>query len=99
MSQRRRSSCPTAALSAVSGADGRSPYVGEGGIGPWGLRRGKEGKDGVLIGPGRGWVCSQTRQPQDFGAVVFVVLSKIDCGMIHHMTTREHCSLCCPIHL
>ncbi len=63
-----------------------------------GRRCGEEGKDGVLIGIGKGWVRSRTRRPQDFGAIVFVS-SKIDCGTIRRTTTREHCRLCRPIHL
>ncbi len=98
MSRRRRSSCPTAALSAASGADGRAPYINEGGLDRGGKHCDKEGKDGVLIGPGRGLVCSQTRQPQDFVAIVFV-LSKIDRGMIRCMTTWGHCHLCHPVSL
>jgi hypothetical protein len=40
--------------------------LGRGGLDRGGRHRGKEGKDGVLVGPGRVWVCSQTRRPQDF---------------------------------
>jgi hypothetical protein len=53
------------------------PTLGRGGLDRGGRHRGEEGKDGVLVGPGRGWVRSRTGQLQDFVAVVFVS-SKID---------------------
>ena len=54
-----------------------------------GWRRGEEGEDGVLVGPGREGVRSRGRQPRDFVAVV-CVSSKINRGTIRRTTTRGH---------